>query len=64
VSYLVKCTATGLDTLYVGPFSAADSADDFARDPFACRHRDRLGDETAREIFRMYEREVVKVCAP
>jgi hypothetical protein len=62
--YLVKCTATGLDTLLIGPFTALDTAVDFAADPFASRYRQRLGDDTAREIFRLYEREVVKVCEP
>jgi hypothetical protein len=63
-SYLVKCTATGLDTLYIGPFTAPDSADDFAADPRVSHYRHRVGDEMAGVISREYQREVVKVCEP
>jgi hypothetical protein len=62
--YLVKCTATGLDTLLIGPFTAPDSAADFAADPFASRYRQHVDDATARMIFGQYQREVVKVVEP
>jgi hypothetical protein len=61
--YLVKCTAP-FDTLFVGPFGAQDSADEFARDPRASRYRRNVPDELARLLFDRYEREVVQVIEP
>jgi hypothetical protein len=60
-AYLLRCTAAGLDTLYLGSFSALDSATEFASDPFIPRNRHWMDDDMARMIFAQYQRDVGKV---
>jgi hypothetical protein len=62
--YLVKCTAAALDTLYVGPFTTRDAADEFARDPRVSANRHHVDDWMASVMFNSYEREVVTVYQP
>lgn len=65
VSYLVKCTWSQVGTvIYVGPFSAKDSAEEFASDPRASRYRLWVNDRLADNLFQQYEREVVQVFHP
>lgn len=62
--FMVKCTWPPAKPIYIGPFSARDSAEDFASDPRSSRYRSHIRAATAAHLFESYEREVVEVLAP